>query len=92
MLDAALMALATTGGNALVTAMMTDGWESAKARMAKIFGRGKKTPQPAREQPTSERNAGPRHQVRRQGARFQVLGGAGRCSNRVVALMAQKWR
>jgi len=43
MLDAALMALASTGGNALVTAMATDGWESAKARIAKIFGRGKKT-------------------------------------------------
>ena len=37
------MALATTGGNALVTAMMTDGWESAKARIAKIFGAGKQT-------------------------------------------------
>lgn len=41
MLAAALLALAATGGNAVITAMATDGWESFKGRIAKVFGRGK---------------------------------------------------
>jgi hypothetical protein len=41
MLAEALMALAATGGNAVITAMATDGWESFKGRIAKIFGGGK---------------------------------------------------
>jgi hypothetical protein len=32
--------LASTGGTALVTAMVTDGWESTKARFARLIGRG----------------------------------------------------
>ena len=40
MLTEALTALASAGGTALVTAMVTDGWEGAKARFARLFGRG----------------------------------------------------
>lgn len=43
MLTEALTALASTGGAALVTAMVTDGWEGAKARFARLFGRGDTT-------------------------------------------------
>jgi hypothetical protein len=39
MLTEALTALASTGGSALVTAMVTDGWEGVKARFARLFGR-----------------------------------------------------
>jgi hypothetical protein len=40
MLTEALTALASTGGTALVTAMVTDGWESVKAGFARLFGQG----------------------------------------------------
>ena len=40
MLTEALTALASTGGTALVTAMVTDGWEGVRARFARLFGRG----------------------------------------------------
>ncbi len=40
MLTEALIVLASTGGSALVTAMVTDGWEGVKARFARLFGRG----------------------------------------------------
>jgi hypothetical protein len=40
MLTEALTALASTGGSALVTAMVTDGWEGVKSRFARLFGRG----------------------------------------------------
>jgi len=40
MLTEALTALASTGGTALVTAMVTDGWEEGRARFARLFGRG----------------------------------------------------
>lgn len=37
----ALAGLASTGGTALVTAMVTDGWEDVKGGFARLFGRGK---------------------------------------------------
>jgi hypothetical protein len=40
MLSEALAALASTGGTALVTAMVTDGWEGTRARLARLIGRG----------------------------------------------------
>lgn len=40
MLEEALAALASTGGTALVTAMVTDSWEGIKARFARVIGRG----------------------------------------------------
>ena len=40
MLTEALMALASTGGTALVTAMVTDSWEEIRGRFARLFGRG----------------------------------------------------
>jgi hypothetical protein len=40
MLTEALTALASAGGTALVTAMVTDGWEGARARFARLLGRG----------------------------------------------------
>jgi hypothetical protein len=40
MLTEALTALASTGGTALVTAMVTDSWEGVKARFARLFGQG----------------------------------------------------
>jgi hypothetical protein len=40
MLTEALAALASTGGSALVTAMVTDSWEGVRARFARLFGRG----------------------------------------------------
>lgn len=40
MLQEALAALASTGGTALVTAMVTDEWEVIKARFARLLGRG----------------------------------------------------
>jgi hypothetical protein len=40
MLGEALAALASTGGTALVTAMVTDSWDSIKDRVARLFGRG----------------------------------------------------
>jgi hypothetical protein len=43
MLTETLAALASTGGTALVTAMVTDGWEGIKARFARVIGRGHST-------------------------------------------------
>jgi hypothetical protein len=40
MLEQALAALATMGGNAIVTAMVCDGWESLRLRFARLLGRG----------------------------------------------------
>ena len=40
MLAEALTALASTGGTALVTAMVTDGWEGVRARFARLLGHG----------------------------------------------------
>ena len=40
MLAEALAALASTGATALVTAMVTDGWEGARTRFARLLGRG----------------------------------------------------
>lgn len=40
MLGEALAGLASAGGSALVTAMVTDGWESVRARFARLLGRG----------------------------------------------------
>jgi hypothetical protein len=40
MLGEAAAELAATGGTALVTAMVTDGWEGVKARFARLLGRG----------------------------------------------------
>lgn len=39
MLTETLTALASTGSTALVTAMVTDGWEGMKTRFARLFGR-----------------------------------------------------
>jgi hypothetical protein len=41
MLGEALASLASAGGSALVTAMVTDAWEDLKARFAHLIGRGK---------------------------------------------------
>jgi hypothetical protein len=40
MLDSALEGLAATGGAALVTAMVTDAWESVRTAFARLLGRG----------------------------------------------------
>lgn len=40
MLAEELAVLASAGASALVTAMVTDGWEGAKARFARLLGRG----------------------------------------------------
>ena len=40
MLEQGVAELAGAGGTALVTAMVTDGWEGIKARFAKLLGRG----------------------------------------------------
>jgi hypothetical protein len=40
MLSEALTALASTGGTALITAMVTDGWEGVRARFARLLARG----------------------------------------------------
>ena len=40
MLVEALAALAAAGGNALVSAMVTDGWEGVRVRFARLLGRG----------------------------------------------------
>ena len=40
MLSEGLAALASAGGTALVTAMVTDGWEGIRARFARLIGRG----------------------------------------------------
>ena len=40
MLAEALSALASLAGSALVTAMVTDGWEGVRARFARLLGRG----------------------------------------------------
>jgi hypothetical protein len=40
MLAEALMALASAGGTALVSAMVTDGWEEVRGRFARLLGRG----------------------------------------------------
>ena len=40
MLTEALTGLASTGGSALVTAMVTDSWEGVRGRFARLFGRG----------------------------------------------------
>lgn len=41
MLTEALAALASTGGTALVTAMVTDSWEDVKGKFARLLSRGK---------------------------------------------------
>jgi hypothetical protein len=41
MLAEVLAALASTGSSALVTAMVTDGWEDVKSRFARLLGRGR---------------------------------------------------
>jgi hypothetical protein len=43
MLAEALAALASTGSTALVTAMVTDGWEGIRPRFARLLGRGNPT-------------------------------------------------
>lgn len=43
MITEALQALASAGSSALVTAMVNDGWESAKARFAHLLARGDAT-------------------------------------------------
>jgi len=40
MLAEAMAALAAAGGNALVSAMVTDGWEGVRERFARLLGRG----------------------------------------------------
>ena len=40
MLSEALTALASTGGTALITAMVTDGWEGVRTRFARLLARG----------------------------------------------------
>lgn len=40
MLAEEMAALASSGGTALVTAMVTDGWEGVRARFARLLGRG----------------------------------------------------
>jgi hypothetical protein len=40
MLSEALAALASTGGTALLAAMITDGWEGIRSRFARLLGRG----------------------------------------------------
>jgi hypothetical protein len=40
MLGEALATLASTGGTALVTAMVTDGWEGLRGKLARLLGRG----------------------------------------------------
>lgn len=40
MLTEALAALAAAAGTGLVTAMVTDGWQEAKAQVARLLGRG----------------------------------------------------
>lgn len=39
------MALATLAGQTLVTAAVTDAWESFRAKVARLFGRGEPDPQ-----------------------------------------------
>lgn len=41
MLTDALVGLASAGGTALVSAMVTDGWEDVRARFAHVLSRGK---------------------------------------------------
>jgi hypothetical protein len=41
LLSEALTTLASVGGTALVTAMVTDGWEGIRARFASLIGRGR---------------------------------------------------
>jgi len=43
MLAEALAELASVGGTALVTAMVTDSWEGIRARFARVIGRGHPT-------------------------------------------------
>ena len=40
MLEGVLAGLASAGGTALVTAMVTDGWEDIRTRFARLLGRG----------------------------------------------------
>ena len=40
MLAEALVSLASVGGSALVSAMVTDGWEGVRGRVARLLGRG----------------------------------------------------
>jgi len=40
MLTEALLALSSTSATALVTAMVTDGWEGVRTQVARLFGRG----------------------------------------------------
>ncbi len=64
MLTEALAALAAAGGTAVVSAMATDTWESVKAGLGRMFGRG-----------DGARAAATEHRLERAKAELAVLSG-----------------
>lgn len=72
-----LAALAALAGSALVQAMVTDGWEGARQKVARLFGRGE--PDPVIER-------------RLDAARGQLAGAGAGELERVQAELAAQWQ
>ena len=72
-LAAALMALAALAGNTVVTAAVTDAWESARKGFARLLGRG----DPARPK-LAERRLAETHDQLTAGARARIWSRPGR--------------
>lgn len=79
MLSEALAALAAAGGTALVSAMSTDAWMSAKQGFARLLGRGKPERQEVAEQ-------------RLEHSRQELTGATGTELERVRAAQEAAWR
>jgi hypothetical protein len=78
-LSEVLAALATAAGSRLVTAMVEDGWQEAKARVARLLGRG---------DPDEES----RQETRLERARAEVVGASGQEVDQVRERQSAAWR
>lgn len=79
MLNEALAALAAKAGSGLITAMMTDGWQQVRTRVARLLGRGD-----AREQE--------RQEARLERARRELVAASEEEAEGVRQRHSQGWR
>ncbi|MES9602145.1 hypothetical protein [Actinomadura sp. NPDC000929] len=79
MLNEALAGLAASAGTGLVSAMVTDGWQQARTRVARLLARG----DAAEEE---------RHEARLELARREVMEASGKQAEEVRRLQEWAWR
>lgn len=79
MLNEALAALAASAGTGLVSAMVTDGWQQVRARVARLLGRG----DAAEEE---------RQEARLERARQEVMEASGEQAEEVHRRQGEAWR